>query len=322
MLKYIITLVFLVGVLEASSQRLVVMSFRRIQTENDKSVIIPKIDKDVKGCIVIRVINAKPGLTFDFGDKGRAVSTKREKDILWLWIPAEVETATISQKQLGVLKNYHFGMDLTEGKVYEMVLEKEKELDHSEVQNESQKVNIFSCPSHASLSIDNYPAGKTPFYGSLTKGTHKLRLVLKDETLDKSVDIKPDGYYATLKLAFKSVIDTSENRPLDSYPFSLNRGPEYKGGLDSLFAFLKRNIKYPAKAIESGIQGTVFVQFVASETGKISHVKCIRGIGGGCDEEAVRVAKMMPNWNPGLTPDEPEPVMFGIPIKFQLPKKE
>lgn len=321
MLKYIITLLLLVGVLEANSQRIVVKSFRRILYEKKSPLVLPKTKKDVKGCAIIKVINAKPGLTFDFGEKGRVVSTKREKGILWLWIPAEVETATISQKQLGVLRDYHFGVEMEEGEVYEMVLKKDNDISHVVEQNESQKVNIFSCPSQASLSIDNYPAGKTPFYGSLTKGAHKLRLVLKDETLDKSVDIKRDNYFTTLKLAFKSVIDTSENRPLDSYPFSLNRSPEYKGDLDSLFAFLKRNIKYPAKAIELGIQGTVFVQFVVSETGKISHVKCIRGIGGGCDEEAVRVAKMMPKWNPGLTPDEPEPVMLQIPIKFQLPKK-
>ena len=75
--------------------------------------MIPKTNKDVKGCVVVRVVNAKPGLTFDFGDKGRAISTNREKSVLWLWIPAEVETITISQKQSGVLKNYHFGMDLT-----------------------------------------------------------------------------------------------------------------------------------------------------------------------------------------------------------------
>jgi hypothetical protein len=54
------------------------MSFRRIQTENDQSVIIPKTDKDVKGCVVIKVVNAKPGLDFDFGLKGHAIATKHE----------------------------------------------------------------------------------------------------------------------------------------------------------------------------------------------------------------------------------------------------
>lgn len=65
----------------------------------------------------------------------------------------------------------------------------------------------------------------------------------------------------------------------------------------------------------------VLVGFIVSETRKVTHVKLLRGIGKGCDEEAIRVVKMLPNFIPGRTED-PIPELYGLAIKFQLPKKE
>ena len=111
----------------------------------------------------------------------------------------------------------------------------------------------------------------------------------------------------------KKVVE-EEEKPLTV----VEQNPEFQGGLEALLKYLGKHIQYPALAQESGIQGTVFVQFVVSRTGKISNVKVLRGIGGGCDEEAVRVTKEMPNWIPGRQNGQPVPVMFQIPVKFQL----
>lgn len=111
----------------------------------------------------------------------------------------------------------------------------------------------------------------------------------------------------------KKVVEEDE-KPL----LVVEQNPEFQGGLDALLKYLQKHIQYPALAQESGIQGTVFVQFVVSKSGKISNVKVLRGIGGGCDEEAVRVTKEMPNWIPGRQNGQPVPVMFQIPVKFQL----
>lgn len=56
---------------------------------------------------------------------------------------------------------------------------------------------------------------------------------------------------------------------------------------------------YPQQATENGIQGTVYVSFVVDSKGNVTDVKVLREIGGGCDEEALRVVKMMPQWHPG-----------------------
>lgn len=78
------------------------------------------------------------------------------------------------------------------------------------------------------------------------------------------------------------------------------------------------NIKYPVEAKKTGIQGTVFVTFIIQENGAVTDVKVLRGIGGGCDEEAVRVVKMMPNWIPGKDKGKNVAVQYNLPIKFKL----
>lgn len=94
--------------------------------------------------------------------------------------------------------------------------------------------------------------------------------------------------------------------------------PTFPGGDESRVKFLTENIKYPQMAKESGIQGTVFVTFVIDERGRVADVKVLRGIGGGCDEEAIRVVKMMPPWNAGKQSGKPVRVQFNMPIKFTL----
>jgi len=94
--------------------------------------------------------------------------------------------------------------------------------------------------------------------------------------------------------------------------------PSYPGGDDARIDFLVRNIKYPELAKKNGIQGKVFITFVVETDGSISDVKVLRGIGGGCDEEAVRIIKLMPKWNPGMQRGEAVRTQFNIPIKFAL----
>ncbi len=94
--------------------------------------------------------------------------------------------------------------------------------------------------------------------------------------------------------------------------------PEFPGGMAKLMSYLGNNIKYPPLAKESGIQGRVFINFVVETDGRISKVKVLRGIGGGCDEEAVRVVEAMPKWKPGMQRGKPVRVSYNLPVKFTL----
>jgi len=94
--------------------------------------------------------------------------------------------------------------------------------------------------------------------------------------------------------------------------------PEYIGGIEAMYEYIGNNIAYPAKAKKEGIDGRVFISFIVEKDGQISDVEILRGIGGGCDEEAVRVIKNMPDWTPGQQRGEPVRVLFRMPIKFKL----
>ncbi|NCX95570.1 MAG: energy transducer TonB, partial [Chitinophagia bacterium] len=83
-------------------------------------------------------------------------------------------------------------------------------------------------------------------------------------------------------------------------------------------AFLEKELHYPDNAKEAGVQGRVIINFVVNEDGSISDVKVVRGIGGGCDEEAKRVVSMMPHWKPGKQNGKPVKCYFTQPISFKL----
>jgi len=107
--------------------------------------------------------------------------------------------------------------------------------------------------------------------------------------------------------------------PPEDEPFLIvEQNPEYTGGDEARLNFLRSNIKYPQVAREVGIQGTVYVSFVVEKDGSITQVTILRGIGGGCDEEAVRVTKLMPKWKPGKQRGKEVRVSYQMPIKFTL----
>jgi TonB family protein len=98
--------------------------------------------------------------------------------------------------------------------------------------------------------------------------------------------------------------------------------PSFPGGNDSLFKFISDNIKYPKEAIKNKISGKVFVTFVVSNTGKVTEAKIMRGIGGGCDEEALRIFSIMPDWIPGTQNGKKVNVAYSLPVHFVLNKQD
>ncbi|HVB02981.1 MAG TPA: TonB family protein [Chitinophagaceae bacterium] len=100
---------------------------------------------------------------------------------------------------------------------------------------------------------------------------------------------------------------------------SVEQMPEFPGGDDALLRYLSDHIRYPAVARENGIQGTVFLEFVVNADGSIQNVKVISNpIGGGCEDEAMRVVKGMPRWRPGRQNGQAVRVFFHLPVRFRL----
>jgi TonB family protein len=97
--------------------------------------------------------------------------------------------------------------------------------------------------------------------------------------------------------------------------------PMFPGGEDKMFDFIKQNMKYPGLAITNRIKGFVYVHFVVDKRGKIRNARVIRGIGGGCDEEALRVVSLMPDWIAGKQNGKPANVEYNIPVNFGMEER-
>ncbi len=91
-----------------------------------------------------------------------------------------------------------------------------------------------------------------------------------------------------------------------------------KGGMAAFYKYVSDKMKYPPQARRMGIDGKVFVEFVINKDGSISDVKAVKGIGAGCDEEAVRVVQSAPSWSPGKQRGKPVKQRMVLPITFKL----
>ena len=90
------------------------------------------------------------------------------------------------------------------------------------------------------------------------------------------------------------------------------------GGMGAFYEYVGKKIKYPAQAKRMGIEGKVFVEFVIEKDGSITDVKAIKGIGGGCDQEAERILSSAPKWKPGKQRGKPVRQKMVLPINFKL----
>jgi TonB family protein len=97
--------------------------------------------------------------------------------------------------------------------------------------------------------------------------------------------------------------------------------PQFPGGMKGWGEYLQSALKYPDEAKKNKITGRVILSFIVLKNGSITDIKVLRGIGGGADEEAIRVVKESPKWNPGIIKGEPVNVAYTMPIFFQLAPK-
>jgi periplasmic protein TonB len=147
-----------------------------------------------------------------------------------------------------------------------------------------------------------------------------INIVEDDVAVDDDINIDVEADQSTEVEEYVPVQDMGEEESAEEQQIFMvvESMPEFPGGEAALHQYLAENIKYPQMAKESGIQGRVFVTFVVERDGKVTDVKVLRGIGGGCDEEAIRVVQNMPKWAPGKQRGKPVRVQFNLPVKFTL----
>lgn len=130
-----------------------------------------------------------------------------------------------------------------------------------------------------------------------------------------------NGGVCLVDAEWEEILDDSIDfdEKVDSLHRVAEKDPEFPGGNSALFHFLSHKVKYPVIAQEQGIQGRVMVYLIVEKSGRITNIRIRRAPkGGGLSEEAIRVTKLFPRFNPGLTDNRPVRCYFAFPITFRL----
>lgn len=151
--------------------------------------------------------------------------------------------------------------------------------------------------------------------------TSILNIVDNDEDIDVDIDIDVEADDDTEIPPYEPDPGNDEDTGYipDDIPFvSVEEMPRFPGGDAARIDYLRNNLNYPVLARQTGISGNVYFNFIVEKDGSISNIEMLKGIGGGCDEEAYRVIKNMPKWDPGKQRGHPVRVKLTMHIEFIL----
>ncbi|MBT3302790.1 MAG: energy transducer TonB [Bacteroidetes bacterium] len=118
---------------------------------------------------------------------------------------------------------------------------------------------------------------------------------------------------------YSQVVEAEEEIPIEEQVFLMVEvPPSFPGGDKARNEFLRKNLVYPDKERDNGIQGLVVVNFIVEKDGSLSNLKVLKGVTPAMNDEAVRVIKAMPKWTPGLQRGKPMRVSINLPLRFTL----
>lgn len=141
-------------------------------------------------------------------------------------------------------------------------------------------------------------------------------VLLNDKRVIANVTIDNQSNDPDAKI-FNDKIIVAEPIEIKTY-IIVSQMPVFPGGEEELYNYLRTYMKYPRNALQLNINGIVYTSFIINQSGNIEDIKILRGIGGGCDEEALRVLREMPKWNPGKQNGVAVNVRLNLPINFEL----
>ncbi len=130
----------------------------------------------------------------------------------------------------------------------------------------------------------------------------------------KSTDDKSKNDDSTTKTVTTNDVSDNNSEVFDE----VEKAPEYPGGQEAMGQFFSKTVKYPKVALENGVQGTVYVEFVVDPTGKVTKPSIVQSVSSELDAEALRVVGLMPKWTPGEQDGKAVSVRMTLPVKFKL----
>ena len=136
-----------------------------------------------------------------------------------------------------------------------------------------------------------------------------------EEEIEIDLDVEITEETEVEEIVFE---EEPEEEEADQVFMIVEEQASFPGGDAEWYKYLNKNLEYPRQAKRMGIEGAVFLSFIVDKEGNISDIQVMRGIGGGCDEEAVRVLKESPKWNPGKQRGRPVKSRMQFRIVFKL----
>lgn len=239
----------------------------------------PRFDQNKQACALILIETNMRDIVFQ-ADFPIIGEIKLKQGKYYVYLPVSSTSLKFQKRGLDDLK-YQIPTELHPSGVYNLVLE-------------SVKTESPISDDKASPQVNIKPNSKKD-----------------NQTIEKPVNAQNDK---------APKMQTSEKEEIDDDQVYIvvEAMPEFPGGEAAMIKFITKNIEYPRMAKKTGISGRVFLTFVVERDGSISDVQVLRGIGGGCDKEAIRVINMMPYWNPGKQHGKPVRVQYQMPITFTL----
>lgn len=140
-----------------------------------------------------------------------------------------------------------------------------------------------------------------------------------EEEIEEEIEVELD-VEVTEELVIEDIVfaEEPEEEETDEILTIVEQKPEFPGGMTAFREFLAKNIKYPGLARRMGVEGRVYVQFVVERDGSLTDIQVVKGLGAGCDEESVRVMKLVPKFAPGKQRGNPVRVKMVMPIFYKL----
>jgi protein TonB len=139
-----------------------------------------------------------------------------------------------------------------------------------------------------------------------------------EEELDIVLDVEVTEETALEDVVFDPDAYNEAEEEVEEVFLFVEQAPTPKGGMKSFYDYVAQNLEYPVTARRMRIEGKVYIQFIINKDGSLTDFQILKGIGGGCDEEAIRVLKTSPKWNAGKQRGRPVKVKMSLPIMFVL----
>jgi len=170
------------------------------------------------------------------------------------------------------------------------------------------------------ISIDkgeNTPKRKAESKGSGSPEGFLMEMIVINSGTNMNSGPSPPAHYHQINKEVYSETDV-EKRQEKIIFMAVETMPQFPEGENGLRNYLQNNLKYPSQARKARVEGKVYVSFVVNSGGRVTDTKIIKGIGEGCNIEALRVINKMPFWKPATQQGRPVSVRFVIPVYFKL----